>query len=230
MVVDDDEVSRSIISHLIKKNEHLHLSFICQDAIEAHNLLQKHSDIDILFLDVEMPEMSGLELVQALNTEKINIVLTTSREEYAVQAFEHNVVDYLVKPINYPRFLKSVNKVLEKIQERGNTNLPIDVEYLFVRANHKIIKIAPQDILFIEALSDYIMIYTQDQKYIVHSTMKGIDKKLEHFKNFVRIHRSYIINLEHIDSVQDIHVIIKDKTIPIGRSYRNQFIEKLDVL
>ncbi|MCU0445469.1 MAG: LytTR family DNA-binding domain-containing protein [Microscillaceae bacterium] len=228
MVVDDDEVSRSIITHFIKKTDYLELQFSCESAVEAHNLLKKDPDLDIIFLDVEMPEMTGMELLQTLDDRTKNVILTTSREKYAVEAFEYDVSDYLVKPINYARFLKATAKVLKKVTEE--MDVPVDSNYLFVRVNHKIVKISPKDILYIEALSDYILIHTDKNRYIVHSTMKGIEEKLESFKSFTRIHRSYIVNLDHLESVQDINVVVNNKSIPIGRSYRNQFIERLNIL
>jgi DNA-binding LytR/AlgR family response regulator len=228
MVVDDDEVSRSIITHFIKKTDYLELLFVCESAVEAHNILKKDPDIDIIFLDVEMPEMTGIELLQTLDDRTKHVILTTSREKYAVEAFEYDVSDYLVKPINYARFLKATAKVLKKISEE--MDVPVDSNYLFVRVNHKIVKISPKDIHYIEALSDYILIYTDKNKFIVHSTMKGIEEKLESFKSFTRIHRSFIVNLDHLESVQDINVVVNNKNIPIGRSYRNQFIERLNIL
>lgn len=236
MVVDDDDVSRSIITHHIKKNENLELVHVCENAIDAHNILLKDKNLDILFLDIEMPEMNGLELVQMISNQPVKIILTTSRQDYAVEAFEHSVSDYLVKPIAYPRFLKAVNKLSNAIaQEKTSPEISTEVnpnnpEFLFVRSNHKIVKIQPKDIAYIEALSDYIVIHTEKESHTVHSTMKGINSKLETFKNFVRVHRSYIINVEHIDTVQDVQVIINGNPIPIGRSYRTDFMDRLDVL
>jgi DNA-binding LytR/AlgR family response regulator len=228
MVVDDDEVSRSILSHFINKTDYLHLEQVFENPIEAYNILRQDHNIDILFLDIEMPEMSGLELIQALQDFNRFIILTTSREKYAVEAFELEVDDYLVKPINYARFLKSTAKILKKITEEAST--PLDSEYLFIRVNHKIVKISPKDIQYIEALSDYILIYTDKQKFVVHSTMKGIEEKLESFKSFMRVHRSYIVNIDHLESVQDINIMVSGKPIPIGRSYRNQFMERLNII
>lgn len=233
IVVDDDEIARTLLSHFISKTEYLNLSAVCSSAIEANNILQKEHDLDIMFLDVEMPEMTGLELMQALNEKNIYTILTTSKDKYAVQAFEYDVKDYLVKPINYARFLKATSKLVDIINQEDNNNLienNLENPYLFVRANHKIVKIAPEEIEYVEALSDYIIIHTSKNKYVVHSTMKGIDQKLETFKKFARIHRSYIINMDFIESIHDIHVILNGKSIPIGRSYRNKFIEGLDVL
>lgn len=235
MVVDDDEVSRSVVSHLVEKNELLELVYTCENAIDAHNILLKDKEIDVLFLDIEMPEMSGLELVQILDKRPIRVILTTSREDYAVEAFEYSVFDYLVKPITYPRFLKSINKIQESLEKANQSSEEEETgggnhEFLFVRSNHKIIKIDPKTIAYIEALSDYIVIHTISSNYTVHSTMKGINSKLEPFKSFVRVHRSYIINVEHIETIQDVQVIVKKQAIPIGRSYRSDFMERLDIL
>jgi DNA-binding LytR/AlgR family response regulator len=230
VIVDDDELSRGILKQLIKKTENIQLTHVCESAIEAYNLL-KNSDeeIDVLFLDIEMPEMSGMDLVKVLDNKRIHVILTTSREEYAVEAFEYDITDYLVKPISYPRLLKALAKVKERMED-DLTNVAVELPYIFVRTNQKIIKIDPREIDYIEALSDYILIHTAKNKYVIHSTMKGIEEKLEGFKRFMRVHRSYIVNMDHVDSVQDINVVIRDKMIPIGRSYRSRFIEGLDIL
>lgn len=236
IVVDDDELSRSMISHHIKRTEYLELVAVYENAIEAHKALSQNKDFDLLFLDIEMPEMSGIELLQNLNkTPDFQVIFTTSREEYAVKAFEHGVTDYLVKPIKYPRFLKACDKVLQRKKEQNekedrNEEQP---EALFVRSNQKIIKILPDDILYIEALSDYIIIHTREEKkHVVHSTMKGVYQKLLVFGSFIRIHRSYIINLSHLKEVQEVEVSVGQNRInlPIGRSYRNEFMKRLDIL
>ncbi len=228
-IIDDDELSRSMITHLLSKMDGINVMHVCSSAMEGYNLLQTDEEIDLLFLDIEMPEMTGLELIKLLEKRKLNVVLTTSQEQYALEAFEYDVVDYLVKPVNQARLLKAVEKArgrIDNLFEGQSTELP----YLFVRSNHKIVKIAPTEITHIEALSDYILIYTYKQKNIVHSTMKSIEDKLSIYKSFVRIHRSYIVNMQHVDTVQDLNVSIKEKQIPIGRSYRAKFIEALDIL
>ncbi len=230
MVVDDDEISRSIISHFVKQTDYLNLVKVCQNGVEAHNFLQQGNKPHIIYLDIEMPEMSGLELIQQLPDTNVQIILITSREKYAVEAFEHQVIDYLVKPVNYARFLKASARAMDKIEE--NLDSILQNSNLFVRVNHKIVKIIPKDIKYIEALSDYVLIYTSDsdQKYVVHSTMKGIEKKLAQHEHFVRVHRSFIVNIDHIEAVKDENIVIGSKGIPIGRSYKNQFMERLDIL
>ena len=228
-IVDDDELSRSMLTHLLKKLEGLNLVKTCAGALEAYNYLQMDDDVDLLFLDIEMPEMTGLELIKLLEKRKIHVILTTSQEHYALEAFEYDVADYLVKPINQARLLKAITKVREKINNELGTQSQ-ELPYLFVRSNHKIVKLSPDEILYVEALSDYVLIHTTKQKHVVHTTMKGIEEKLTAFKGFIRTHRSYIVNMLHVEVVHDLNVAIKDKSIPIGRSYRAKFLESLDVL
>ncbi|OJJ20553.1 DNA-binding response regulator [marine bacterium AO1-C] len=231
MIVDDEDISRKVVEHFVEKTESLNLKHLCDNAIDAINILKKDDSIDVLFLDVEMPEMTGLELVEALKSTSLCIVLITSKMEYAVEAFEYNVTDYMTKPINYPRFLKAVDRVSEQLaKQQSEETEETELSALFVKTDYKIVKIELHEISYIEALSDYVIIYASDKKYIVHSTMKGIEKKLEPAKNFLRVHRSYIVNKQHIESIQDLYVEIGGKSIPIGRSYKNNFMKSLNIL
>lgn len=231
VVVDDDEICLSILSRFIQKTEDLVLVHSFSNAIDAYPILQKEN-IDVLFLDVEMPEMSGLELIRALPASQMQIILTTSREKYAVEAFELEVSDYIVKPVLYPRFLKSVERIRKKNKEYEEmASVPNnDNQFFFVRSNYKIVKIDPKEILYIEALADYVIIVTIKEKHIVHFTMKGLEEKLVPFKVFVRVHRSYIINVDHLKSVQDMGVMIGEKEIPLGRSYKQSFLERVETI
>lgn len=228
MIVDDDEMSRKVLINHIQKTEYIELAHTCTSAIEANNILKADQDVDIIFLDIEMPEMNGIEFLKNLpNHADYHVILTTGKEAYALEAFEYFVVDYLVKPIQYSRFVKAVDKVIKLMGENAGK---ADHEFLFVRSNHKIFKIPPKDIEYIEALSDYILIHTIDKKYVVHATMRSIEEKLKPFKIFARIHRSYIVNLERMESIQELSLFIGGKTIPIGRSYKPEFLDKLDIL
>ncbi len=229
MIVEDDEISSRIINHFIENTSELELTHICKDAFEALDILKnKENDIHIIFLDVELPQMSGIEFLEVIKDSDISVVLTTSRPDYASEAFEYDVTDYLVKPIKYPRFLKAIERVKEELDmAKQNDN---DLQYLFVKVESKIIRIEYKDIDFIEALADYVIINTVQKKHIVHATMKGIDKKLTPSNQFFRVHRSFIVNKERIASIEDVSVLIGSKSIPIGRSYRSAFFKKLDVL
>lgn len=230
VIVDDEEVSRAFIKHFVEKTPSLSLVHICKNGLEALDFLQNTKDIDILFLDIKMPELSGMELLKLIERNNMSIILITSQKEYAVEAFEENITDYLLKPINYPRFLQAVYKVKEQEKNKSQEESSM-YEPFFVKTEQKFIKVAPKDILYIEALSDYILIYTKDkQKHIVHYTMKGIDEQLAFTKIFARVHRSYIVNILHIDTIQDISITIREKSIPIGRSYKNDFMNTINLL
>lgn len=240
MVVDDEEMSLTIVSRFIEKTSDLNLKYQFQDAIEAIQTLQKDEEIDLLFLDIEMPEMNGIEFLQSLQEKSRNlqIILTTSQIEYAVDAFEYDVTDYLVKPIKYPRFLKSVQKVQEYFdqkqeggsKENGEKGAIGALNSLFIKADGKITKVDLSDILYIEALADYVIVKTRNSKLIAHTTLKGLAQKLAPSNKFFRIHRSYIINVEHVSSIEDSYVKIEDNNLPLGRSYKKDLYEKLNVL
>lgn len=226
IIVDDEEMSRNIVKHFVEQTTSLHLLHTFSDAIEASNFLQDNL-VDIIFLDIEMPQMSGMELLKVL-TVKPEIILITSKTDHAIEAFEYSVTDYMVKPITYPRFLQAIAKVKDKIDARTTTvqEPPIDI---YIRTDSKIVKVNLKDLLYVEALADYVMLHTPTNRYIAHSTMKGIERKLTP-KEFIRIHRSYIVNMAKIDAIEDLSVLINKKYIPIGTSYKDSFIKRLNIL
>lgn len=226
LVVDDEEFSRNIMKMYIQKTDGLNLIGECENALEAFNKL-KSTEIDLVFLDVEMPEMTGIELLKALD-DMPQIILVTSRMDYAVEAFEYSVTDYLVKPVQYPRFLKAVSKA-ENTSKAAGVTVENTTDEVFVKADSKIIKLKLSDVIYVEALSDYVIINTDARKYIIHSTMKGLEKKLPE-GSFIRVHRSYIVNFNRIESIQDLNVVMPGKTIPIGASYKSRFMKKLNML
>jgi DNA-binding LytR/AlgR family response regulator len=224
--VDDEDMSRNIVRHFVEQTSFLTLAKECADAIEAANFLQQNP-VDLLFLDIEMPQMSGMELVKSLQV-KPQVIFITSRSDYAVEAFEYNVTDYLVKPITYARFLKAVTKAKEVF----DTQQPLQLysKDLYIKSDSKIVKINLKDLLYVEALADYVMMYTASgNRHVVHSTMKGVEKKLNSGE-FVRVHRSFIVNIEKIEAIEDLSIIINKKLIPIGASYKDSFLKKLNIL
>ncbi|HAA15747.1 MAG TPA: DNA-binding response regulator [Cytophagales bacterium] len=227
MVVDDDQTSRQIVEHYVKKTNFLRLDHVCESAIDASNILMEE-DVDILFLDVEMPEMSGMDLLKTIDN-SIEVIMVTSARDYAPEAFEAAVTDYLVKPIEYSRFLKAVTKAKENIEAFQRKLKDSDQNNIYVKTDAKIVKITMDNIQFIEALADYVVINTEKKKYIVHSTMKGIEKRLPE-RYFARVHRSYIVNVGHIEALEDNSIMIKEKGIPIGASYKDNFLSRLNFL
>lgn len=225
LVVDDDPIFRQYISKQIQETPGLKLVTESESAVNAIDLLEEH-DVDIIFLDVQMPEMTGIELVQRLNN-GYEVILVTSNDTYAVDAFDNKVTDYLVKPFEYGRFSQSIEKARKNIEAfRKKKEL---LEHIFVKSDGKVVHLRLQDILFIEALADYVVINTEAKKYIVHHTMKGVEKKLPTTR-FCRVHRSFIVNLERIDFIEDLSVHINVKSIPIGASYKEKLFSNLNFL
>jgi DNA-binding LytR/AlgR family response regulator len=236
IIVDDDAFSRTVIKQLVSRVS-LDVLGEFSSAIDAYNIL-KNVSVDVVFLDVEMPEMSGLDLLRSLK-KLPQIVLITAGRQYAVEAFEYSVTDYLVKPVDYARFLKAMDRVefnlrREKVEVLSPT-LGQDTEadndepesfYVKTKDDGRIVHIKLSDIIFVEALSDYMEINTEKSKYVVHGTMKSLERKLPD-NVFTRIHRSYIINTSRIESIEGDDVVMPGKVIPIGVSYRPIFLKKI---
>ena len=225
IVVDDDDMSRKVVVHFIEKTNYLQLTREFDNAIDASNYLDEEH-VDIIFLDVQMPEMSGMDFINELEKD-IEIILITSEQKYAVEAFEKKVTDYLVKPIEYSRFLQSARKAQNNVQIKRAT--AVSRKEFFVRSDAKIIRIPYNKILYVEALADYVIIQTELKKHIVHYTMKGIVNRLPD-EHFVRTHRSYIVNLDRIEALEDNSILISEKYIPIGASYKEAFLDRLNFL
>ena len=227
MVVDDELLSRKIVNRYIENTNFLNLQFECSNAIEAVNILQEHeADVDLIYLDIKMPKMSGMEFLQFIDGAQ-EVIVTTSAEDYAVEAFESSVTDYLVKPFEYSRFLKASVKAKNNIEALNRKNeRQCDI---YVKSGSKIIKIDLEDILYVEALADYVIFVTIHGQHIVHYTMKGIEKRLPG-SYFVRVHRSYLVNTHKIENMQDLAININGKSIPIGASYKEDLMERLNFL
>ncbi|MEH0158695.1 LytTR family DNA-binding domain-containing protein [Limibacter armeniacum] len=226
IIVDDEEVSRMIVRDFVERTPSLKLIAECDNAVEAFKIMKEEA-IDIIFLDIEMPEMTGIELVQSLDSLP-QVILITGRKDFGAEAYEYSLTDYLIKPINYPRFMKAVEKAQNNLQKdildtQGND------DNIYVKADNRIVRIKLSDIYFIEALSDYVIINMESKKYIIHSTMKGLEQKLPS-DMFTRVHRSYIVNLTKIDSIEDMSIVMPQKAIPIGNSYKSAFLSKLNFL
>ena len=225
IVVDDDALSRMSIKKCIER--HPELEFV-EEFDSAQSALLGVSDLnpDLIFLDIEMPEMSGLEFISA-SVSKAHIVIVSSKAEYAIDAFDFNVIDYFTKPVVFERFCKSVERVL---QVNNNISVKSDeVNNLFIKADSKYVKIKLSEILYIEALSDYVSIYTDKGRFVLLGTMKGMEAKLDGDK-FIRIHRSYIVNLERIESFQEGYVKIGDNQLPVSRGSKDNLMNKIELL
>jgi DNA-binding LytR/AlgR family response regulator len=225
LIIDDDPLTREFITEFIRRTEFLKLAGVCQSAVEAMNVIEENDNIDLLFLDIEMPEMTGLEMLRVLKN-PIATILITSQRDYALESYEYGVVDFLVKPVDYVRFVRAVRKVQE-LYFRAE-KLKENVEYVFVKVNSNLIKLFLRDIYYIEALADYVLIHTKDQQYVFLSTMKALIQRLPSY--FVRIHRSYIINCRNIDYIEDTAVVINRKVLTISNTYKVEFYNQLNIL
>lgn len=234
LVVDDDPMSVQIVSTCIGNTPFLAAGATCGSAIEAAELLRTQ-EFDVLFLDVEMPLMSGLDLLRSL-PDPPQVVLITSSHSYAVQAFEFAVVDYLLKPLSYPRFLQAANKVLETLTAQraapAELELPLpasNADFTFVKVDNKLVRVDFGDIFYVEALGDYVHLVTSRGKLIVYSTMRAIEEKFPP-QCFVRVHRSFIINIDYVQALEDNSLLLKDKYIPIGQTYMRSLLQRLNKL
>ena len=229
IVVDDNKMARTALKKLIEQVDSLNLKEECASPIDAYNYLLKN-EVDLVFLDVEMPGMTGIELIRNLEKRPI-IILITSKTDYAVEAFELNVADYIIKPVTLSRFMVAVAKAKELFESKGQ-KIELnekDKEYMFVRSNSVLTKIKINDITYIQALGDYVNIYTTDSRYTVHITLKAIEEKLPEEK-FYRLHRSYLIALDHIDKVEEGTAFIGKHPVPIGEQYKKELLKKINLI
>jgi DNA-binding LytR/AlgR family response regulator len=208
------------------KVDSLNIVATFNDAIQALSYITSNP-VDIIFLDIEMPELNGMEFIRALQQPRPQIILTTSHTEFALEAFEENVLDYLVKPITLPRFINAVNKA--KIISEKHKIDHSDNETLFIKKGNLIIRVNKSDVLWIEGLGDYVTLNTEKEKFVVHSTMHAIEQKFSS-KEFMRVHRSFIIRIDKINNIEDNCISYFDKFIPIGKTYKESVYKRLNLL
>jgi two-component system, LytTR family, response regulator len=228
LIVDDEPLARNLLTQYVAKIPSLTLVKACQNPLEALDIL-RDSSVDILFLDVQMPEITGIGLLKILQ-KKPYIILTTAYSEYALEGYELEVMDYLLKPITFERFLKAVDKAITRLNHDKPTEIiqisenPTEPSqpFMFVKDGTKLVKVRLKDILYIEGLKDYVIIYTQTQKIVTLQRLKVLETQLPE-NLFMRVHNSYIIALEWIDVVHKESVQIGKVQIPISDTYRKNF-------
>ncbi len=230
IAVDDEPLALDILESYISKLPYLQLVKTCSSATEAMQVLQEEQ-VDLMFLDIEMPELTGIQFLNILKNQPL-VIFTTAYPEYAMEGFNHDAVDYLLKPIPYDRFLKAVTKAQERMQRNPKQAEQTIVtqaaapeqDFMFVKADYKTIRVDFKDILWIEGLKDYVIIQTKDQKIITLLSMNKMMEKLPDSK-FLRVHRSFIVSLQKIDSIEKSRIRIGQKEIPIGEVYKDQFLK-----
>jgi len=231
IIIDDDKLSRRIVEEFVNKTEGLTLVESYETAVNAINVLKdEETDIHLIFLDIEMPDMSGIDFLDTLNNLP-QIIIISSKEKYALNAFEYDVTDYLLKPITYSRFYKAVEKALARFNK--NKLDSIGKDEIFIKKSSSLVRLKYKDILWVEALENYVIFNTYNDKYTIHFTMKAIEQKLPSTK-FTRVHRSFIVNTSSINVIEDNAIIIKtdsgNKTIPIGKSYKDNLMGDINLM
>ena len=228
LIVDDNQLARMAMKQLVNQVQMLELVAECNDAMQAYNYLN-NGQVDLLFLDIEMPGMTGIELTKKLGNKRPLIIFTTAKTDYAVEAFELNVVDYIVKPVSLARFLQAVEKAKETL-DSNKQEVKIEAkEFVFVKDNGILKKLNLDDILYLEAMGDYVKVHTAQKFHVLHSTLKSIEEKLP-LNKFLRIHRSYIVSLQKIDFIQDGIITIGKATIPVAETYKSALNKRLNLL
>ncbi|MGZ3942237.1 MAG: LytR/AlgR family response regulator transcription factor [Bacteroidia bacterium] len=229
IIVDDSKMARTAIKLLISQVSFLNLKHECSSPVEAFNYLETEN-VDLIFLDVEMPEMTGIDMLKNMKKRPI-IILVTSKKEYAIEAFELNVADYIIKPVTMPRFMAAVDRAKELFENRNKKieTSEEDKNYIFVRTHSTLVKINLNEITYIQALGDYVNIYTAAKRHMVHCTLRSMEEKLSPVK-FFRLHRSYLVALDHIDKVEENAAYIGKHAIPIGEQYKKELLKKLNLI
>ena len=220
IIVDDEPIAREVMQLLVAQIADIEIIAICKNANEARNTLHE-KEIDLMFLDINMPEVSGISLARA-SSKSVKIIFTTAYREYAIDGFELQAVDYLLKPISLSRLEQAINKYRQ--ENKIATNIE---EYILIRSERKMVKINQSDIVYIESLSDYLKIHTTDRTLITRETISNMQGMLPK-RYFVRIHRSFIVSRALVNSYTSEYVEINRIKLPISRSYRRAFIEEME--
>ncbi|MFK8104287.1 MAG: LytR/AlgR family response regulator transcription factor [Saprospiraceae bacterium] len=230
IIVDDEPLALDVLETYLDKMPEINLVQKCNNALEANQALKDH-DIDLMFLDIQMPQLTGIDFLKTLAKPPL-VIFTTAYANYALEGFELNAIDYLLKPISFERFIKATNKALEQVelQRKGEPAVVKEADgpdFIFVKADKKLIKVKYEDIVYIEGLKDYVIIRQHDNRVITLQTMKSLEDKLpQHL--FKRIHRSYIVNVNKINAVVGNMIEITEKGqakhIPIGKNYREELL------
>ena len=221
IVTDDEPFARKGLQGYIEKIDFLELTGVCEDALQLNELIRDKS-VDLLFLDIEMPYMTGIEFLKNVSSPP-KIIFTTAYEKYAVQGFDLDILDYLLKPISFQRFLKAANKAYDYFQSQtalGNN------DHFFVKADNKLEKIYFQEILFVEALENYVAIQTSDRRILTHLTLASVKEKLP-AKEFIQPHKSYIVSIGSINSIEGNIIHIHSFRVPISKYQKDEVMERI---
>ena len=229
IIVDDEPLAIRLLESHIEKLPEISIIAKCENAMQAMAVIQKE-EADLILLDIQMPELTGLEFLQAMQNPP-QVIFTTAYRNYAIDAFEFDVVDYLLKPISFERFVKAINKFYLRTNRNpkvvpGNNKLS-ESKFIYIKKNKTVFKILIDEIKFIKSIKDYIKIHTTNEDHMTKQMIGKLESLLPD-SDFIRVHNSYIVNIQHIDSISPNYIGIKEEKIPIGRSFKNYVLKKLD--
>jgi len=226
IIIEDEPLAQNVLKKYIGEHPALELVAVCNDALEAQGVLTGEN-IHLLFLDINLPKLSGINFIKTMTRSPL-IIFTTAYPEFAVEGFELNAVDYLLKPFSFERFLKAVNKALEKLNASSTQNSSgNEVPFIFLKADKKIHRVELETIHYIEAIGDYMKVVTDSGHLIVNETMKKLQEELP-ARSFMRVHKSFIISRNKIRYIEGNYIQVEDKSIPIGATYRNEVLTSID--
>ena len=225
LIVDDEPNAVQLLEDHIRKVPFLQLKAKCYDAFEVLEFL-KSDTVQLIFMDINMPQLSGMDLAAMLPKDQ-HIIFSTAYANYALEGYEYNAVDYLLKPVTFKRFMQAVNKAqslfVQPRQEAVVKEIPANTNYIFVKSGKQLIKVEYDKVLYLEALKEYVNIVTADSKMMIYKRMKELEEQLP--ANFIRIHNSYIVNIDHIQHIADNQVVIGKAKLPVSASYRETFLQ-----
>jgi DNA-binding LytR/AlgR family response regulator len=227
LIVDDNAMARILLRQLLEQVPSVSVTGECDNAVDALAVLIK-AETDILFLDIEMPGMSGIDLLKSLPVRPLTI-FTSANKGYGSEAFELNVVDYLVKPLLLPRTMMAINRAAELLREKDVYLNEVQTEHIFIKENKIIRKLLIDDIYLFESKGDYVKIYVTDKYHVVHATLKLFEDRMPSAK-FIRVHRSFIVALDKIEYIEENILYLNNNPVPLSESYRSQFLKKLNLL
>jgi len=220
IIVDDERLAQQVIQNHLQKISGFQIVAVCNNAIEA-GIALKNFEVDLIFLDIQLPGITGLNFLRSLSDPPL-VILTTAYAEYAVESYEFSVIDYLLKPISFERFKKAINKIIDgRLYVQNNMEKDsVSSEHIFIKSGNKFFKINFPEIIYIEAMKDYLKIHTNEYKLVTLQTMSEMEKILPS-KQFIRVHKSFIVAVAHIKSIYGNSIEMEKTTIPIGISYKN---------
>ena len=220
IIIDDEPLGAEVIETHLKEFPNMELKESFTNPLEALSIIES-GEIDVVFIDINMPKMNGLDFIRSIEQSPY-FIITTAYREYAVESFDLDVLDYLVKPIPFTRFLKSINKLSQKFitDKSEDVQQTVEKSFIFLKVDKKLIKIKFEDIFFIESLKDYIKVFTKSGEYLAHKSLSGITEELPKTQ-FLRLHRSFTVALDKIQALEGNSVLVTNKRIPIGRKYIN---------